>query len=572
MAPTPRKLVSLCFVAAAVGCTAPGVTTVVDPNNPGPDLGTVTEKLLFKAPLGLHPVPAPTPKAANTPAPNLLPPELIETPVAQGSVPLENPPTLTNPDGTSTTITHYGYIGDGPLMPAPGTLPSPTTKVEATKTEPDKNTYLVLYGQIGADETYDYGTHFLFQGHEGGHPGYITRINLDADGPHRVTVMASKDKTGAPLANIDGSTWDPFARRLIFTTENASGPEYQATLEFPSVVEDISGSIGRGGYEGVQNDSLGNLWIVEDVGGSSPAAAPHAKVPNSFVYRFVPRRSDDLTRGKLQVLQVISLRTGTPITFHGADADTLSDDVRDLHTYGKVFDTNWVTIHDTDVDGSAPYSANALAKAKGGTPFKRPENGQFRPGTGFREFFFDETGDTNALTEAGAFGGFGGITKLTQASPGADSGKLTPLFVGDVKHSGFDNVGFVSKDLIVFVEDAGDTLHTQRNALDSAWLFNVRLDYSNPANQPLLVLAEGRDPSATLDSAFLGMPGFNNEGDNEITGFHVSNGDPSRAGILGAAIPKPFKNGWRVFYTQQHGDNFTWEILANPSLAPMLDD
>jgi hypothetical protein len=57
------------------------------------------------------------------------------------------------------------------------------------------------------------------------------------------------------------------------------------------------------------------------------------------------------------------------------------------------------------------------------------------------------------------------------------------------------------------------------------------------------------------------LTGFQNEGDNEITGFHVSNGDPSVGGILGAQSPKPFKNGWRVFYTQQHGDNFTWEIL-----------
>ena len=35
-----------------------------------------------------------------------------------------------------------------------------------------------------------------------------------------------------------------------------------------------------------------------------------------------------------------------------------------------------------------------LAKAALGTPLKRPENGQFRPESGFREFFFDETGDT----------------------------------------------------------------------------------------------------------------------------------------------------------------------------------
>jgi hypothetical protein len=50
--------------------------------------------------------------------------------------------------------------------------------------------------------------------------------------------------------------------------------------------------------------------------------------------------------------------------------------------------------------------------------------------------------------------------------------------------------------------------------------------------------------SATLDSLFgtaaLGFTGvFNNEGDNEITGWHLSDGDPSVFGLLGEKIPKP---------------------------------
>jgi hypothetical protein len=50
----------------------------------------------------------------------------------------------------------------------------------------------------------------------------------------------------------------------------------------------------------------------------------------------------------------------------------------------------------------------------------------------------------------------------------------------------------------------------------------------------------------------------------------VSNGDPSTNGILGATVPKQFKGGWRVFYTAQHGDNVTWEILANPAAPALL--
>ena len=254
-----------------------------------------------------------------------------------------------------------------------------------------------------------------------------------------------------------------------------------------------------------------------------------------------------------------------------ADADILSQDVKDLHTYGLQFQTNWVTIHDTAIQGNVPFNANAAAKTALGTPFKRPENGQFRPGTNFSEFIFDTTGDTNALTEAGStFGGFGALFRLRLFG---DSGILSLLYNSDVAHSGFDNCAFWDANRIVFVEDAGDTLHTQRNALDSAFLFDLNVDYSNPANQPVRILAEGRDASATIDSQFGGKPGFQNDGDNEITGWHQSDGDPTVNGSLGAKIPKPFRDGWRLFFTQQHGDNNTWEILkANTGGSERDDD
>ena len=507
-------------------------------------------------------VPNANTKAPGFAAPNVLSPELAEVIVAQGAMALENPSALTS---------HYGYDNDGPMLPAPGDIQAPGHNIEATKTEPDKNIYLILPNQVGADQNYHYGTHFLFQGHENGQQklGYITRINLDADAAHRVTLLATADRDGKPLPTIDGSTWYPWAQQLLFTAELGSGGGvWQATADYPSTVEDISGALGRGGYEGIQADADGNLWIIEDVGGKNGTAAPHAKQPNSFLYRFVPKDRRDLKYGgKLQALQVISIRSQQPIVFHDGqpDQDILSQDVKDLHTYGMVFKTNWITLHDTDSDGFVAFDANKLAKAKGATPFKRPENGQFRPGSGFREFFFDETGDTNTLTEAGAdFGGFGSIMKLTQSGPSSNNGRLTQFYRGDVAHSGFDNVAFWTKDRVVFVEDAGDTLHTQRNALDSAFMFDVNADYANPSTpSPTRILAEGRDPSATLDSALgsIAGSGFQNDGDNEITGWHVSDGDASPDGLLGAKYPRPFKDGWRVFYTQQHGDNNTWEII-----------
>jgi hypothetical protein len=181
-------------------------------------------------------------------------------------------------DGGTAANPDYGYDGDGPMVPAPGDLPTSTHLVEATKTEPDKNTYLVLHGQNGPDRSYNYRTHFVFQGHEGGAPGFLSRINLDADGAHRVTLMASKDTNGDPLPDYDGSSWDPFAGRLLLTTESNSGPSvYQATMHYPSRVAPLDGVFGRADYEGVQADSAGRIWLVEDSGGAFGTANPNAK-------------------------------------------------------------------------------------------------------------------------------------------------------------------------------------------------------------------------------------------------------------------------------------------------------
>ena len=112
------------------------------------------------------------------------------------------------------------------------------------------------------------------------------------------------------------------------------------------------------------------------------------------------------------------------------------------------------------------------------------------------------------------------------------------------------------------VEDAGDGLHTSRGTLDSAFVLPMVQPGRAPA--PVRFLGEGRDPSATIDSASGGLG--KNEGDNEITGIHVSDGDPSVRGLIGANEPQFLHPGdkgagaWRLFWTQQHGDNMTWEV------------
>ena len=523
-------------------------------------------------------VPHAQPKQRGRWVPNKLSRELAEIQQATGSDLI---------DGADPAVApaFFGYSftdANNPLVPIP-----PST-AEARKTEPDKNTYLVLSGQKGADPNFDYGTHFVFQGHEAGTPGYITRVNLDADRDHRVTLLATKDTSGANLPDFDGSTWDPFAQKLLFTAEARApgGGVWQKTLDVGTPAVDLRGILGSGGYEGIQNDSDGNVWIVEDIGGANGTARPHSRQPNSFVYRFVPNDRTDLTKGgKLQVLQVESLHGDhSPIVFHAgqADADIASQDTIDLHTYNHTFDTKWITIHTAAAGATTPFDSTALAKAAGGTPLKRPENGVFQPGTDFRTFVFTETGDTDAQTEIGKDGGgFGDVQMLEQKSPSANEGRLHLLFQGDQEHAAFDNIQWLTDRTVLAVEDRGDTLHSQGNgvqptALDSGWAIDATVDHSKTSAGVTRFLAEGRDPSATIDSALLDAktPGFVNDGDNEITGIHVSDGDPGVGGILGAKDPRPFRSRhsdddghglpWRVFFTQQHGDNNLWELTPRP--------
>jgi hypothetical protein len=476
----------------------------------------------------------PSANARSGIADNVLTPSATETSVAWGSLPLVNP-------DTANGVTHYGYNT---------TTPGPLTQAtdEARKTEPDKNVYLVFNGH-----------HYLYQGHEAGPRGYVTRIDLDEDDPaKRVSLVSDVDADGNAYPTIDGITWDPFTHQLLLTAEAKSPAGGVFGVSLDANGDPVDGkatrldALGSGGYEGVQNDKDGNVWLVEDIGG---AAASGGKVPNSYVYRFTPTDKTDLTKGgTLAALQILR-KNGTPATAEQLQANPSDPFIADLHTYGKTFKTTWVTVHS---GAPAAFDATAAAKAAGATPLKRPENGVFRPGSDFRDFYFTETGDTSATSTLP--GAFGGVFRVSQSGPSAATGTITIAAVGDVAHTGLDNISFLTRDDLLVVEDAGDGLHAQRDALDSGFLYdlgNPKAKGGQKAPKAVRWLAEGRDASATFDAA--GGPSYN-DGDNEITGIHVSDGDATAAGLLGAKVPNPAAPGWRTFWTQQHGDNTTWEV------------
>jgi len=155
---------------------------------------------------------------------------------------------LENPAGI---FRRYGYLDDATLQ----------TDGQPTKTEPDQNTYLATSRNLGGPTAgYDYGRHFLIQGHEVFTPSgqnfnraYFTRINLDVrDAEHRVTLLnpLASDATDSGVRSIDGSTYDPFTGQLLFTAEAGNlGGVWGQSLRWSGTtappVKSYDGSMGK---------------------------------------------------------------------------------------------------------------------------------------------------------------------------------------------------------------------------------------------------------------------------------------------------------------------------------------
>lgn len=458
--------------------------------------------------------------------------------VVTGSDPLENP---------STFITNFGRLAT------------------AVPTEPDQNTFVYIPGKLrGPTRGYDYGHNFLIQSHENaGNLAYVTRVNLDvADPAHRITLLTPEGIDGLThFSRIDGSTYDPFTNSVLVTQEGgaADGGLVEISMKgWPATVTTRYGLSGQCGLEGVHVDKRGRIYLVEDSSGAAASNDPNdingankvARQPNSYVYRLVPYDNHDLSQGgRLQALQVRV--DGQPLTFGGTSAQQVFDDVWstkqvELHS-GASFPTRWITIHDTAIS-SASFDCNATARAAGATPFKRPENGAFKPDGTFEHFFFATTGDTNNLSGAveglAQRGAWGGVFEVDMTSPLNGTVKLVAL--GDAVHNSFDNITWGDSNTFLVTEDRGDTLHDQLNALDSIWAYPL-----SALNAPLRVLAQGRDVSAS---------GAGIE-DNEPTGVYVSNGGKFKNDQFGT--PGSLTEGARGFFTQQHGDNTLYELIHN---------
>lgn len=475
------------------------------------------------------------------------------TSIVEGSFELENP---------SGRIRTFGELADG----------KGKINGDAGNSSPDQNVYLKFDKNPGGPAAdFDYGRHFLFQGHEiRGGLAYITRINLDVIDPqHKITLLTPVDpQTGKTnFNNLDGSTYNPLTRKILFTEElaeehgyNGAGRVIELNPEWPSATATLEAQLGYGGYEGVHVDNKGAVYLQEDVKGR-PAQKPVARIddqdvvldkllqPNSFVYRYVPTNPERLQDGGIMQAMQVQI-DGNPLTFNASDPDSDSIAVaqKKLHAPGSRWPFKWVTIREVPANATQSYNATAAAKDAGATPFKRPENMAWLPGSDFRTFFFSATGDTQMapgmIPELAARGAWGAIFRVDQEQDRRDGydGYVSLFVLGDAEHAGFDNMVFVDENHLLVAEDRNDALHSQLKFYDSVW------DYDIHTRQGVRLIALGVDRFCCGQKS----------ADNEPTGLTVSNGSTETRDMIGTV--ESMRNA-RFFITVQHGKNRVLEIL-----------
>ncbi|MBS1893490.1 MAG: collagen-like protein [Actinobacteria bacterium] len=140
---------------------------------------------------------------------------------------------------------------------------------------------------------------------------------------------------------------------------------------------------------------------------------------------------------------------------------------------------------------------------------------------------------------------------------GASTGTVKTVVLGDETHNSFDNVTFLDSHTLLTTEDRGDTLHDQENVLDSIWSYDLNKNYGEIEGDAQRLVALGRDPEAAPGGAE----------DNEPTGIYVSEGGTSAGDLVGASDPSA-SPATRIFFTEQHGANDTYEVVAPAVTLP----
>lgn len=209
-------------------------------------------------------------------------------------------------------------------------------------------TVLDIYGG-GADDLADMNTvnetgreagRYLYRTHEVGSNGALSVVDLKTG---KAKVIAQR----ADWQRLDGNRWTPWGT-LLFAEENPGGRLFEAYLDpkDPTKVTRIEERRQAGilRHEGIEALSNGTVFVIDELNGGS-------------IYKFVPAKRGDLSRGRLYALKL----TGLPDAQQKWNQATFT---------AKVGAFQWVPLNMDQVVVDADAAANAV----NATEFGRPED------------------------------------------------------------------------------------------------------------------------------------------------------------------------------------------------------
>lgn len=234
----------------------------------------------------------------------------------------------------------------------------------------DKSANIYIPGEAGAGGVFRYNLK----------SGKI-KVLLNSDGGPRTSDPALFDPLVGSYTSLDPNTWTPW-KSLIIGEEDDGGrlfeimnPKSNGTIQVRWLT-----SIPAVAHEGLRFDKDGNLYFIDEDNSGS-------------IYKFVPTKKKDLSRGQSFVLKV-NAYTGVASENWNSVANTAA--VRTgAATWVPITDKNGVPLTETDPFVYVTANSGAMAANElNATPYGRPEDITFKTlASGNEAIFFNATSE-----------------------------------------------------------------------------------------------------------------------------------------------------------------------------------